>query len=124
MMIESAKHLVIKAKRIGGGLRGTGKGMYYPTAVSRGTVSMQELAQRMAEKSAMNKGDILCVLVNLATEMKWILESGHSVKIDDLGTFSTVVECKGQGVEKEEWVSRSMINRVRVRFRECVSRRK
>ena len=92
-------------------------GKWYPQSVTVGEpVSTDEVAQLLADLSAVSPGDTFSVLKNLARAMSIYMSSGRTVKLDGVGTFYYSAKANGQGVDTPEEVNANQIVGVRVRF--------
>lgn len=92
-------------------------GKWYPQSVTVGEpVTTDEVAQLLADLSAVSPGDTFSVLKNLARAMSIYMSSGRTVKLDGVGTFYYSAKANGQGVDTPEEVNASQIVGVRVRF--------
>ena len=86
---------------------------YYATtrALQKKPVDSAEIARQLAEKSSLQDGDVMSVLVQLSGVIAEHLHQGRTVSIDGLGNFFATITSKG--VEKPEectadkvWVAR------------------
>ena len=92
-------------------------GKWYPQSVTVGEpVTTDEVAQLLADLSAVSPGDTFSVLKNLARAMSIYMSSGRTVKLDGVGTFYYSAKANGQGVDTPEEVNANQIVGVRVRF--------
>ena len=92
-------------------------GKWYPQSVTVGEpVTTDEVAQLLADLSAVSPGDTFSVLKNLARAMSIYMSSGRTVKLDGVGTFYYSAKANGQGVDTPEEVNVNQIVGVRVRF--------
>ena len=92
-------------------------GKWYPQSVTVGEpVTTDEVAQLLADLSAVSPGDTFSVLKNLARAMSIYMSSGRAVKLDGVGTFYYSAKANGQGVDTPEEVNANQIVGVRVRF--------
>ena len=90
---------------------------YYATtrALQKKPVDSAEIARQLAEKSSLQDGDVMSVLVQLSGVIAEHLHQGRTVSIDGLGNFFPTITSKG--VEKPEectadkvWVARTGIS--------------
>ena len=79
-------------------------------------VTTDEVAQLLADLSAVSPGDTFSVLKNLARAMSIYMSSGRAVKLDGVGTFYYSAKANGQGVDTPEEVNANQITGTRVRF--------
>lgn len=86
---------------------------YYATtkAMQKRPVDSSVIAQQLAEKSSLQDGDVMSVLVQLSGIIAGHLSEGRTVSIDGLGNFFPTIS--SEGVEKPEectadkvWVAR------------------
>lgn len=67
---------------------GFSPGEKYVAKIVKGeTIPFKRMATMMVTSSTVSKGDTLNVLDSLVTQTLFMLEAGHSVKFDGLGTF-------------------------------------
>lgn len=98
-------------------------GKWYPQSVTIGKpVTTKEIAQRLADLSAISPGDCYSLLGNLGKVMGDFMNSGRTVKLDGVGTFYYTANASGQGVDTAAEVSAKQIVSTRVRFLQEVSR--
>jgi predicted histone-like DNA-binding protein len=88
---------------------------YHGVAVSRGKTTQNDLAARISGQSSMTEGDVLGVLKALELNIIELLESGRSVELGELGTFS--IGASTQGIESKEKFSIRQVTKRRVLFR-------
>ena len=81
-----------------------------------GTVATQQLAEVIAEKSALTAGDVQNVVRNLMSVMREYLLNSRSVRLDGLGTFTMKACTRGKGVESADKVSPNQITALKCRF--------
>lgn len=91
------------------------KTRYMAQLVLDGKVDQQTVIDRIVEKSSLSEGDVLSCVTELFKEITSELLEGHSVKLDNFGTFSLTVTCKSQ--ETPEKVTADCIDGVHLRFR-------
>ena len=91
--------------------------MWYPQSVTVGKpVTTDEIADELAIRSTVTRGDTYAVMKNLGTVLGNYMAQGRSVKIEGVGTFYYTAATNKQGVETSQEVSASQITGVRVRF--------
>lgn len=94
-----------------------GKKLWHLNLVKVGkTVSLQELAEKIAEKSSLTPGDVHNVVRNLMTVMRSELLNSRSVRLDGLGTFTMKARTRGKGVENEKDVNPNQVVALRCHF--------
>lgn len=79
------------------------------------TVDLDFIANELAEKSSMSKGDVMSIVTNLTDLVPKELARGSTVNLGNFGTFW--LNISSEGLEKEEDVSPEAIKKVNVRFR-------
>lgn len=82
------------------------------------TYTFEQIAEMIAETSAMSVGDIMSVLKQLEKVISWHLLMGHPIKLGSLGTFYPGISAKA--VETIEEVTPDTIRRVYCRFRPSI----
>lgn len=92
-------------------------GKWYPQGVTIGKpVQTKEVANRLADLSALSPGDCYSMLGNLGKVLGEFMNAGRTVKLDGVGTFYYTPNTQGQGVDTPEEVSAKQIVGTRVRF--------
>ena len=89
---------------------------FHPRLIKMDTVDLSTIASEITEVSAVSPGDVHSVITNLMSSMRTHLLNSNSVKLDGFGTFTVIAHSNEQGVEKEEDVNASQINRLVIRF--------
>ena len=98
-----------------------GKKLYHPQVKSTGTVTLDTMAEEVAELSSLSPGDVKNASDNLITVMTRHLQSGETVMIAGLGSFSYVMKSIGKGFETPEEVNANNC-RLKVMFRPASTR--
>lgn len=62
-------------------------GKWYGRTVSMGTVTTRQLAEEISHSTTVTRGDIMAVLIELATVVRNHLLNSETVKIDEIGSF-------------------------------------
>lgn len=93
----------------------TGLKVYFPAIVQSGTLTLSEVASRIAKRSTMHAADIKAVLSALEQTVGDALTSGHSVRLGDLGSFRLTCTTK-RGEDAPELVTAKNVDKLRVRF--------
>ena len=86
-------------------LDGKGKGRVYPQVVINRLMTTEDLVQRMQDNTRLGSAVIHATLLSLGENIATLLDSGFSVKIDNLGTFSLALgfaDKKGNKLEDED----------------------
>ena len=90
---------------------------WYPQSVLVGsTVTIDQIAKRLAAESTVSPADVKAVLEALSGVMGDYMAQGRSVKLDGIGSFFFQSLATGHGKDKAEDVSASDINGVKVCF--------
>lgn len=79
-------------------------------------VSLQELAEKIAEKSSLTPGDVHNTVRNLMTVMRNELLNSRSVRLDGLGTFTIIARTRGKGVKDEKDVNPNQVVTLKCQF--------
>lgn len=80
------------------------------------TVTTQQLAEVIAEKSSLTPGDVQNVVRNLMTAMRQELLNSRTVRLEGLGTFRMKASTAGKGVETADKVNPNQIIALSCRF--------
>ena len=89
---------------------------WYPRSITVGTVSTNQIAERLAAESTVSPADVAAVLKGLAPVMRSFMSQGLTVKLESVGTFYYTADASEQGVDTEKDVTANQIKGVRVRF--------
>lgn len=90
---------------------------WFPRLVKFGKrVYIKDIADEIAEKSSLTRGDVYNVIDNLIGITGRNLMDGKSVVYDGLGTFTAVLKAGGNGVDTFEEVNDSQVKGIRIRF--------
>lgn len=93
----------------------TGSLFYFPAIVQSGTLTLSEVASRIAKRSTMHAADIKAVLSALEQTVGDALANGHSVRLGDLGSFRLTCTA-ANGEDSPELVTTKNVDKLRVRF--------
>ena len=93
----------------------TGKWIPRPKTVS--CYDAKRLAKDIEKESTVSETDVIAVLNAIPKVMTRYLAEGHSVKLDGIGSFHLVFECKKTGVDTPEEVSMEQVTNIKVQFR-------
>ena len=80
------------------------------------TVTTQQLAEVIAEKSSLTPGDVQNVVRNLMSAMREQLLNSRTVRLDGLGTFTMKARTQGRGVESADKVNPNQITALKCQF--------
>lgn len=93
----------------------SGLKVYFPAIVQSGTITLKEVASRIAKRSTMHTADIKAVLSALEQTVGDALTSGHSVRLGDLGSFRITCTTT-HGEDDPKLVTAKQVKKLRVRF--------
>ena len=79
------------------------------------TIDLEYIANELAEKSAITKGDVMSIITNLIDLIPKELSMRRTVNLGKLGTFW--LNINSEGFDTEEEVTSDAIKKVNVRFR-------
>ncbi len=68
---------------------------YYPIAVGRDVVDLEQLAKKVSLASSMSEADCYGVIIALTEQIGDELADGNIVKVDRLGTFQLTISSGG-----------------------------
>jgi predicted histone-like DNA-binding protein len=88
---------------------------YYPCAVSKGEMQLEDLAKIISGRSSMSKADCYGVIMALSDVIGEALSNGNIVKIDSLGTFQLILQ--GTAAETEETLGKSNIKGAKISYK-------
>ena len=97
--------------------KGEPKELYYATtkALQKKPVGSTTIAQELAQRSSLQNGDAMSVLVQLSDIIAGHLKQGRTVSIEGLGNFYPTIT--SEGVEKPEECTADKIHLSRICFR-------
>lgn len=98
-----------------------GKKLYHPQVVLIGSTDLNQLSREVAELSSLSTGDVKNSIDNLITVMTRHLQSGESVSLDGLGSFTPSLRSRGKGAESAEEVNVTNA-RLKINFRPASTR--
>lgn len=87
---------------------------FYASAVKRGSMGLDGLAERISESSTASKADTLLVLTALSTQLQLLLSEGYSVKLQGLGSLR--VTLNGIGADTLDEFGVHLIRKPNIRF--------
>jgi predicted histone-like DNA-binding protein len=88
---------------------------YYPCAVSKGEMQLDDLAKIISGRSSMSKADCYGVIMALSDVIGEALSNGNIVKIDSLGTFQLILQ--GVAAETEQVLGKSNIKGAKISYK-------
>lgn len=92
-------------------------GKWAPVSKSVSNYDAKRLAKDIEKESTVSYSDVMAVLSAIPNVMTRYLAEGHSVKLDGIGSFHLVFECKKTGVDTPEEVSMEQVTNIKVQFR-------
>ena len=98
-----------------------GNKMYHPQVVITGNVTLERLADEVAELSSLSPGDVLNSIKNLITVMTRHMQASETVVLDGLGSFRLSMNSTGKGFATAEEVN-AMNCRLKVVFQPSTRR--
>ena len=87
---------------------------YYAISQTSGEVTLQEMAEDLAELSTVNTPDVYAVLESLFRTIPRYIKRGEIVRLGSLGSLTPSISSKGSDTAEE--VNASNITSVKVRF--------
>lgn len=88
---------------------------YYPCAVSRGEVQLDDLARIISGRSTISRADCYGVIMALSDVIGETLSNGNIVKIDSLGTFQLILQ--GTAADNETVLGKTNIKGAKISYR-------
>lgn len=94
---------------------GFSPGDKYVAQLDRGEkVTTEQLAEMLVTSSTVSKGDMLNTLDSVITQMLYVMQLGHSIKLRGFGTF--YVKTKVKAVDTLEEVTADTVERIGIGF--------
>lgn len=94
---------------------GFSPGDKYVAQLDRGEkVTTEQLAEMLVTSSTVSKGDMLNTLDSVITQMIYVMQLGHSIKLRGFGTF--YVKTKVKAVDTLEEVTADTVERITIGF--------
>ena len=90
---------------------------WIPVSKTVSCYDAKRLAKDIEKESTVSYTDVVAVLSAIPSVMTRYLAEGHSVKLDGIGSFHLIFECKKTGVDKPEEVSIDQVTNIKVQFR-------
>lgn len=88
---------------------------YYPCAVSKGEVNLDDLARIVASRTTMSRPDCFGVIMALSDVIGESLANGNIVRIDNLGTFQ--INLTGTPADTEAALGKSNIKAAKINYK-------
>ena len=88
---------------------------WYGKTVKRQDVTLEDISAFISAKNSVTESDVYGVLKALVKEMKFLLQQGHTVKLDGFGNFHLTIE--SEMVDKpSEYRLDQHVKRVKCKF--------
>ncbi|MBP1629948.1 MAG: putative DNA-binding protein, histone-like [Bacteroidetes bacterium] len=104
--------------RIKVSINGEVKDKYVPRIQLQSEVGFDQIAEIVEKKSTMSRGDLLGVLAEIETAVLWMVENGHPVKLNLLGSFFPAIEA--MAVDSPEEVTAKTIKRFKCIYKPSI----
>ena len=88
---------------------------WYGKAVKRQDVTLQQIAEIISQNNSVTESDVYGVLKALVHEMKFLLQMGHTVKLDGFGNFHLTIESEMVN-DKKDYRFDEHVKRVKCKF--------
>ena len=88
---------------------------WYGKAVKRQDVTLHEIAQMISRSNSVTESDVYGVLKALVHEMKFLLQMGHTVKLEGFGNFHLTLESETVD-DKRDYRLEEHVKRVKCKF--------
>ncbi|MDD4116351.1 MAG: hypothetical protein PHG27_12330 [Massilibacteroides sp.] len=92
----------------------TSEKKWYATTISNGVASLAEVCTLIAARSTVSSADVKAVMDNLNFVADFLLKSGYSVKLGELGMLRISVSSKG--VKEKEEFSINLLKEAKIVF--------
>lgn len=89
---------------------------WYGRVVKGENIDLRRIAEAISQKSTFTEGDIYGVLKSMVNEMKFFMQMGNTIRLDDLGSFHLSVESEMVD-KKEDYRIDKHVKGVKCRFR-------
>ena len=108
-----AHHYVVRSKKDKSGEEE--KTRYYGVPVTSGLLTTEELAERIASRCTLSKGDVLAAVCELGHQIVKSIELGYAVDLQNLGSFQ--LSATSEGFTKASDCTPSKVKANRLCFR-------
>ena len=88
---------------------------WYGKTVKRGDVTLHQIAEIISKDNSVTESDVYGVLKALVHEMKFLLQMGHTIKLDGFGNFHLTVESETVD-DKKDYRLEKHVKRVKCKF--------
>lgn len=112
-LLMALKYKVVSTFRPGEGR--DGEQLWFPKLTGASQVDLRQIAQLLQKRSTASESDVYLIVKGLVGLIPELLAEGHTVKLDELGTFR--LHAKVDACDSPEAVSAKNIREVRLSFR-------
>lgn len=88
---------------------------WYGKVVKRQDVDLKTIAEMISQSNSVTESDVYGVLTALVHEMKFLLQLGHTVKLDGFGNFHLTIESETVD-KKSDYRLDQHVKRVKCKF--------
>ena len=88
---------------------------WYGRAVKRQDVTLADIAKMISMSNSVTESDVYGVLKALIHEMTFLLQMGHTIKLDGFGNFHLTIESETVD-EKSDYRLKEHVKRVKCKF--------
>ena len=88
---------------------------WYGKTLKRQDVTLQQIAEIISKNNSVTESDVYGVLMALVHEMKFLLQMGHTVKLDGFGNFHLTIESEVVD-DKKDYRLEQHVKRVKCKF--------
>ena len=88
---------------------------WYGKVVKRQDVNLKTIAEMISQSNSVTESDVYGVLTALVHEMKFLLQLGHTVKLDGFGNFHLTIESETVD-KKSDYRLEQHVKRVKCKF--------
>ena len=88
---------------------------WYGRTVKRQDVTLADIAKMISMSNSVTESDVYGVLKALIHEMTFLLQMGHTIKLDGFGNFHLTIESETVD-EKSDYRLREHVKRVKCKF--------
>ena len=88
---------------------------WYGKVVKRQDVNLKTIAEMISQSNSVTESDVYGVLTALVHEMKFLLQLGHTVKLDGFGNFHLTIESETVD-KKSDYRLDQHVKRVKCKF--------
>jgi len=88
---------------------------WYGKVVKRQDVNLKTIAEMISQSNSVTESDVYGVLTALVHEMKFLLQLGHTIKLDGFGNFHLTIESETVD-KKSDYRLDQHVKRVKCKF--------